>query len=47
MPDLHFNKKVIILRKCTSDNENLSSVLLPFQFDPEQKKNVQALAAEL
>ena len=39
MSDLYLMKKVIILKKMTSDNENFrSTIFQSFQFEPEQKK---------
>ena len=39
MPDLHFNEESDYSEKSTSENGDLrSTILQPFQFDPEQKK---------
>ena len=38
MPDLYFNEQSTHSEESTSDKENFrSNILLPFQFEPEQK----------
>ena len=41
MYDLHFSEECDYSEENTSDNEGFrSTILQPFQFEPEQKKNV-------
>ena len=41
MSDLYFNKESDYSEKNTNDNEVFrSTILQPFQFEPEQKENV-------
>ena len=41
MPNLYFNEEWDFSEENTSDNEDLrSTILQPFQFEPEQRKSV-------
>ena len=48
MSELHFNKESDYSEKNTSDNENFrSTILQPFQFEPENQKNTCGMRKKL